>query len=41
MVMGNVIAFVVNAGVLKIVEKYFRENGHIEGGNEYRPMVSN
>jgi hypothetical protein len=26
---------------LKIVEKNCRENGHIEGGNEYCPMVSN
>ena len=26
---------------LKIVEKHCRENGHVEGGNEYRPMVSN
>jgi hypothetical protein len=26
---------------LKKVEKYCRENGHVEGGNEYRPMVSN
>jgi hypothetical protein len=26
---------------LKIVEKHCRENGQIEGGNEYRPMVSN
>ena len=47
MVMGNVIALVVNARVLmerlplKIVEKHCRENGHVEGGNEYRPMVSN
>jgi hypothetical protein len=48
MVMGNVIALVMNARVLKgrrlplkIVEKHCRENGHVEGGNEYRPMVSN
>ena len=26
---------------LKIVEKNCRENGHIEGVNEYCPMVSN
>jgi hypothetical protein len=26
---------------LKIVEKHCRENGHVEGGNEYHPMVSN
>ena len=26
---------------LKLVEKHFRENGHVEGGNEYHPMVIN
>ena len=26
---------------LKIVEKHCRENGHIEGRNEYPPMVIN
>jgi hypothetical protein len=26
---------------LKIVEKHCRDNGHVEGGNEYHPMVSN
>jgi hypothetical protein len=26
---------------LKRVEKHCRENGHVEGGNEYYPMVSN
>jgi len=26
---------------LKIVEKHCRENGDVEVGNEYRPMVSN
>ena len=26
---------------LEIVEKRCRENGHVEGGNEYHPMVSN
>ncbi len=26
---------------LEIVERHCRENVHVEGGNEYRPMVSN